>query len=275
MPPAAHDTEVVGWFSALSEERRLAHGYLLVSRDAIALSSAAREILRAVDGAHRAQLADARVVEPDGTSIGIDAVRDLREHLAAFPGVAPYRTALVLRAELLTTEAQNALLKVAEEPAPRSVLFLAATDEERLLPTLRSRLQRTAVPRLSDAGVAAWLREEHGVDEEAAATFAARAGGSLARAGEIAMPSAARAVAESLMRATGSQHAAIAKAAAADEVPLQEVLRALSVLLSYTVHTPRTRELWHRVQRLTRAAQSSPLSLRIQVAALFSDLPHD
>lgn len=259
-----------------AKEGTLAHGYLVVSRDRIALKEAAGPLLRAIDGEHRLQLADGLLVElgEDESSIGIKVINDeVRPHLQSFPGVARYRTALIMNAELLTTEAQNALLKTAEEPPEHSVLVLMATDAERLLPTLRSRLQRLALPRLPDEDVALWLRDNAGLDAEAAAKVAARSGGSLELASELATPTPAMRYAESLLLATGASVAAIAKDAAGDEVPLRDLLRALSVQLAYTARTTRTQELWHRTQRLTRQAQSSPLNLRLQVAALFNDLP--
>lgn len=261
-------TALVDRFAADASADSLAHSHLVVSRDIVSLEATARMVLQAIDGANRLSLADALVVEPEGTSIGIDAARAVREHLAVFPGTAPYRTALVLRAELLTPEAQNALLKVAEEPAERSVLLLAAADEARLLPTLRSRLQRHALPPLAEEQVAAWLAGQ-GSDTEAAA----RSGGSLSLAAELAEGGPAQEAARALLNAKGAQVAAIAKEAATAEIPLRDLLRALSTELAYTDRTPRDRELWHRVQRLTAASETSPLSLRIQVAALFADLP--
>lgn len=271
-------TELVSWFADLSRERKLGHGYLLVGRDPLWLAQVARGVLGAVDGEHRMQLADALLVdlEPEESSIGIKVVSDrVRPHLASFPGVSPYRTALVLQAELLTPEAQNALLKVAEEPPEHSVLVLATTDAERILPTLRSRLERVAVPPLPDADVATWLREEHGVDPDEAGRVASHSAGSLALAAEQVADTPARAFAEQLLAAPAASVPAIAKEAATAEVPLRDILRALSVLLTYNARTARTRELWHRTQILTRQVQSSPLNVRLQIAALFTDLPNE
>lgn len=263
--------ELVDRFAGLASSGTLAHSYLIVSRDVVSLEATARAVLQAIDGPNRLSLADALVLEPDGTSIGIDAAREAREHLGVYPGNAPYRTALVLQAELLTPEAQNALLKVAEEPAERSVLLLAVTDEARILPTLRSRLQRHALVPLEEGEVAAWLAGQGtGAD---AADIGSRSGGSLSLASELAGESPAREAARALLRASGGQVASIAKEAATAEITLRALLRALATELAYTERTERTRELWHRVQRLTAASETSPLSLRLQTAALFADLP--
>jgi len=257
-------------------EGSLSHAYLVVARDRAALEDAAPRILRAVDGVSRLQLADGLLVRPEegARSIGIKVVVDeVRPHLQSFPGVSAYRGALILHAELLTAEAQNALLKIAEEPPERSVLVLATLDEERILPTLRSRMQRLSLVPAGKEEVAAWLGEEGHASGQAAQEVATRSRGSFEAARELAAGSAALALADRLLGASPSGVAQAAKEAAQEEVGLADLARALSVRLAYTARTPRNLELWHRVQRLARQAQASPLNLKLQIAAIFHDLP--
>jgi DNA polymerase III gamma/tau subunit len=79
-------------------------------------------------------------------SIGIDQVRELEHSLSLKPHSFPPKIGLVTQAEKLTIEAQNALLKVLEEPTGDSVLILAAPRKENLLPTVVSRCQLIALP---------------------------------------------------------------------------------------------------------------------------------
>ena len=75
-------------------------------------------------------------------SVGIEEARAIKEFLFLTPLKSSRRLAIVEDGDALTPEAQNALLKIAEEP-PNSALFLIiAKREENILPTLRSRLQR-------------------------------------------------------------------------------------------------------------------------------------
>lgn len=69
-------------------------------------------------------------------------VRDLVGELALMPVEGRARVAIVERAERLTEDAQSALLKTLEEPPARTTIMLCADDEERLLPTIRSRSAR-------------------------------------------------------------------------------------------------------------------------------------
>ena len=90
-------------------------------------------------------------------------VRNLAADLALHPVEGGARVALVVSADRMTEDAQSAFLKTLEEPPARTVIILTAADEERLLPTIRSRsvrLRLGPVPRreverlLVDAGLA-------------------------------------------------------------------------------------------------------------------------
>jgi DNA polymerase-3 subunit delta' len=52
-----------------------------------------------------------------------------------------YQIAIIDEAELLSEEASNALLKLLEEPSGQVVFFLITTNDQKLLPTIRSRTQ--------------------------------------------------------------------------------------------------------------------------------------
>lgn len=52
------------------------------------------------------------------------------------------RVVIIEHAQMLTSDAQNALLKVIEEPPDDTVIIITATSEQSLLPTIRSRAQR-------------------------------------------------------------------------------------------------------------------------------------
>ncbi len=69
-------------------------------------------------------------------------VRDLTADLALLPVEGGSRIAIVAAADRMTEDAQSAFLKTLEEPPAGAVLILCAADEERLLPTVRSRCVR-------------------------------------------------------------------------------------------------------------------------------------
>lgn len=118
------------------------------------------------------------------TVITIEQVRRLSTFFGATAGEGGWRVAIVDRAdELKYPEACNALLKMLEEPPPRSLFLLVSQAPGRLLPTIRSRCRLMALrpPRDEDVvrAAAAALGRPAGDDLVAAA---AGARGSVARA---------------------------------------------------------------------------------------------
>jgi len=64
----------------------------------------------------------------------------------------------LLDRSLTNAPVQNAILKTLEEPDGRTVIILVTSNEERLLPTIRSRCQRVAFTPLDDEAMSLWLR---------------------------------------------------------------------------------------------------------------------
>lgn len=80
------------------------------------------------------------VVEIDAASHrGIDDVRSIIESAKLSPARARNKVYIIDEAHMLTLEASNALLKTLEEPPRKTFFFLATTEPEKLIPTIRSR----------------------------------------------------------------------------------------------------------------------------------------
>lgn len=93
-------------------------------------------------------------------TIKIDAVREALEFMQLSAAAERGRVLLVDPATALASESANALLKALEEPPPNTRWLLVAAQPERLLPTIRSRALKLAVPRPSIAAASGWLREQ-------------------------------------------------------------------------------------------------------------------
>jgi hypothetical protein len=85
------------------------------------------------------------LLEVQGDTLGIDAVREVEEFLSLVPGNS-VKYALILGADNLTPEAQNAFLKTLEEPPRYARIFLFAQRWSTLLPTIRSRVVNVTLP---------------------------------------------------------------------------------------------------------------------------------
>lgn len=83
---------------------------------------------------------DLNIVDSE-TSIGIDQIRNLQIKLSLKPFQEKFKSAIIPKAQNLTLEAQNALLKALEEPPENTIIILCAPDSSWLLPTIVSRCQ--------------------------------------------------------------------------------------------------------------------------------------
>ena len=66
----------------------------------------------------RDKLSDLLVIEPEKNSITIDKIRDIAKFVSTKPFESNNKVVLIKQADLMRTEASNALLKNLEEPKP-------------------------------------------------------------------------------------------------------------------------------------------------------------
>lgn len=92
---------------------------------------------------------------------------------------ATYKTMLVWLPETMNEEAANKILKILEEPWERTLFLLVSEQPDRLLPTILSRTQEVAVPRLTPAVLEAEALRRGAGDPVRARNMARLASGSL------------------------------------------------------------------------------------------------
>ncbi len=98
--------------------------------------------------------------------ISIDQVREVEHEVSRPPVEGRRRVVLILNAENLTLEAQNALLKVLEEPPEHTVFLLVSSSPTAVLPTIRSRCRGLRFTTLSEAEFRQLPWPEEGVPVE-------------------------------------------------------------------------------------------------------------
>jgi DNA polymerase-3 subunit delta' len=118
------------------------------------------------------------------TVIRVDDVRRTVSFFGSTAGEGGWRVAIVDAVDDLQREGANALLKVLEEPPPRTLLLLVSHAPGRELPTIRSRCRRLLLRPLDAADVAraAAAATGRGADDPEMTAAAAAADGSVARA---------------------------------------------------------------------------------------------
>ena len=124
-----------------------------------------------------------RVVQPEKGSITIEQIRGLIGFFRLkVPGTAAVkRVAVVTDAEAMGHEAQNALLKLLEEPPEDSALLLTSSQPDHLLPTIRSRTQILQLGSPEANAVIAYLVSQ-GYKEERITAALLRSGSNVAAA---------------------------------------------------------------------------------------------
>jgi len=85
---------------------------------------------------------DLRIIEggAGARSFHIDAIRALRQDAGILPNEARCKVYVLHNAQSMTVEAQNALLKLLEEPPDYVCIILTASARKKLLPTVVSRV---------------------------------------------------------------------------------------------------------------------------------------
>lgn len=99
-------------------------------------------------------------------------VRDLVGELALMPVEAGARVAIVEAAHRMTEDAQSAFLKTLEEPPAGTTIILCTDDEERMLPTIRSRCARVRLGPMGPRDVELVLAEQGAADAPTAGRLA-------------------------------------------------------------------------------------------------------
>lgn len=111
---------------------------------------------KVLDGSHPDVVT---VDDPEKKNVSVDLAREAKADLYIRPNEGRHKIYLFPRAQEMKAAAQNALLKVLEEPPEYGVFLLLTDRAERLLPTIRSRCAELRLAPVPEAEATAWLRE--------------------------------------------------------------------------------------------------------------------
>ena len=121
--------------------------------------------------------------DPSSRTVKVGFVREIRSDVFIRPNEGIRKIYLFPRAQDMGLEAQNALLKVLEEPPAYGVFLLLTDNPEKLLPTIRSRCVELKMQPLQDQVLRPTLhREFPGAAESAVSAAILRSGGYLGQA---------------------------------------------------------------------------------------------
>ncbi len=206
--------DIVRDLKKLADTRALAHAYLFFGEAGVGKYALAMAVAR---------YCETGVFEPDGSdlqethhidahellerddankeSVGIGSVRELEHFLYQTPIRSPYRIGIVRDAEWLTDQAQNALLKLLEEPPARGIIIVIAQDASVLLPTVASRLQAIHLGIVGEGEVLDFLKKYAKIQPSEAQKIARKARGRIGRAKALLTADKGRETAQKLVTA--------------------------------------------------------------------------
>ena len=93
----------------------------------------------------------------DRATIGVDDMRLLKEDAMLSGAESANKIYIIEDAHCLTVESQNALLNILEEPPSGVTIILLATECDRILTTIKSRVQYISMTRFTDEKIAEYV----------------------------------------------------------------------------------------------------------------------
>lgn len=180
----SHSRQIEQIKKALAENK-VPHAYLFSGLEGIGKKKVALGLAQALLGEKEKIKKnihpDCILLEPDGKTIRVEQLRDLKHKAALKPLEGDAKIFIIDQAEKMTLAGANALLKILEEPPALTYFILITSKPSRLLPTIVSRCQRLEFGPLDEKIIFQKLKSL-GKGESEAAILARHAQGSLQRA---------------------------------------------------------------------------------------------
>lgn len=133
----------------------IGHAYLFVGKKSIGKKIVAIEFAKAImcdnadDGEPCGHCASCKTFEnnsdfklllPEKDVIKVDMIRELSREIFMLPTISKRKVFIIDDADSMNEQAQNALLKVLEEPPEYATIILIVSNKEKLLNTIKSRI---------------------------------------------------------------------------------------------------------------------------------------
>lgn len=133
----------------------IGHAYLFVGKKSIGKKIVAIEFAKAImcdnadDGEPCGHCASCKTFEnnsdfklllPEKDVIKVDMIRELSREICMLPTISKRKVFIIDDADSMNEQAQNALLKVLEEPPEYATIILIVSNKEKLLNTIKSRI---------------------------------------------------------------------------------------------------------------------------------------
>ncbi|MGM0437730.1 MAG: DNA polymerase III subunit delta' [Bacillota bacterium] len=194
--------EVVNILKEELKDDRVNHAYLFYGKEGIGKKSLAVEFARALlckevendscnicNNCRRVEHGnhpDLKIIEANTKTknLKIDQIREMQKEIAYKPYESKYKIYIIDRAENMTNQAANSLLKTLEDPPSYAIIILISEELNKLLPTVISRCQNLRFSNISREKMEEFL-EKQNIDKEKKQLIIGLARGSIGKAQEL------------------------------------------------------------------------------------------
>lgn len=164
------NSEVKTLFSQCIKDNKLSHAYMLVGPEGCGKKTFVKAIAQNLarhDGSEEEAIAriatghspDVLSISTEDKRIGIDTVRSFVSTVYLTPNELDFKMYIFDKADKMTPQAQNALLKIIEEPPKRVYIFLICANPASLLQTVRSRVIAVNMQTFSETQVREYIEK--------------------------------------------------------------------------------------------------------------------
>lgn len=161
------------------KQNKVSHSYLFIGMSGIGKKLIAKEFAKAIlclgdnkycdncksclefDGQNNP---DFFIIEPDGNAIKIDQIRNMQRGVQEKPIISSSKVYIIDNADLMTKEAQNALLKTLEEPPEFVTIILIGENENAFLATIKSRCMILHFNSISNSDMKKYLEDNYNMN---------------------------------------------------------------------------------------------------------------
>jgi len=133
------------------ENKNFSHSYIFSGIKGVGKYTFAKDFAKCI--LEDPMMQDYYELEPDGKSIKVAQIRELQNVINIKPTFSEKSVYIINDADLMTTEAQNSLLKTLEEPPEYVVIILIVHNERSVLSTVKSRCVNIKFNKLSDKDI--------------------------------------------------------------------------------------------------------------------------
>jgi len=156
-----HDT-IKNRLKNIIESKKVSHSYIFSGKSGVGKKSMAYAFASALTGGNEADIitvTNENFGVKDRAALSVEAVKAARSEMYVKPYISEKKVYIFPDAETMKAGAQNALLKVMEEPPSYIVIILITERRDALLETVRSRSNEFYFSPLSDEDIIKWAKD--------------------------------------------------------------------------------------------------------------------